>query len=110
MVKVNFKVYLVLILILIIGLGCACYQGYVFYKLSLDNNRLKLLKEEYITLTNEIEEYTKFKVLYENVSSEEFDLVTKKDELDKKINSLNEEINSLNSKIKDVNNKIKKYV
>lgn len=94
--------------ILLIILVFLCFQGYTFYRLSTENDKLLNLKEDYELLLEEIADYRLLKSQYEVVLTEGSDLQNNKGALEEKIVNLQNEIRDLEKKIADVNNKIKK--
>lgn len=96
------KILIIIILVFLI------FQGYTFYQLKVENNKLLKLKSEYETILSDISEYKLLKGQYEVTMSEATDLSKDKEVLEKKISSLEKEIDNLEKRIKDINNKIKK--
>ena len=87
--------------------GFLSFQGYVFYRYKVENNKLKLLKDEYQKLKDEIDEYNFLKSQYEIVLNDSGDLHSSKENLELKIKNLNSDISGLESKISEINKKIK---
>ena len=93
--------------IIFVGLGFISYQGFVFFQLYRENNRLIALKEEYKDLNEKLNEYKELKGQYEIVLSASNDLNSNKVKLNDKVNEMNKEIKDLEIKINDINKKIK---
>lgn len=98
-----------LLCLLFIVLGFLGFEGYLFYQISMENNRLIGLKNEFLELSDEIDTYKTLKGQYEIVLSESSDKITNKATLEKKVSDLNREIIEIEAKIRDVNKKIKSY-
>lgn len=103
----NNKMFMIFSGVLFIILGFLSYQGFIFYQLYNENNRLISLKDEYKILNEKINNYKQLKEQYEIVLSNSNDLNSSKEKLNDKVNELNKEINDLEVKINDINKKIK---
>lgn len=88
-------------------LGFFSYQGFIFYQLNIESNKLIALKKEYKVLSDEISDYKQLKSQYEILFNVGNDLNNNKETLENKINGLNKDIKDLENKINDVNKKIK---
>lgn len=88
-------------------LGFVGFEGYIFYRIGIENDRLIRLKNDYLELCEEIDTYKSLKNQYEIILSESNDKIMNKATLEKKVSDLEKEIEELEAKIRDVNKKIK---
>ena len=103
------KVSFGLLCVLFIFLGFLVFEGYAFYQISIENNRLIGLKNDYLELCEKIDTYKTLKGQYEIVLDESNVVDINKAILEKKVIDLNKEIIEIEAKIRDVNKKIKSY-
>ena len=101
------RVFFVLLCVLFMILGFVGFESYVFYQSRIENDRLMVLKDDYLELCEEIEIYKGLKGQYEIILSESSEKITNKTTLEAKVSDLEKEIGEIEAKIRNVNKKIK---
>lgn len=98
--KISIFIYTLLVFIILVASFIWHHHNYSLIK------ELRTFKEEYVSINNKIEEYTKLKNEIDIINGENISLNDKIISLNNEIESTNNTISNYNNRISELNNKI----